>query len=225
MPWKKYDVTPVPKMAGIYAIGQKIGSKDTEYLYIGRSNNVKRRLQEHKTPTPHQGIDKKVAGKFKQHKQSELRIKYVSEQKQKSKEGAYIDCMTEKNKYRPVLNKRAGDGCTSCAGGQKRSSDGKTHKNDRKMRSSGGSPALRSSKSAKVGSAGGHKVRSSGSPKARSSGGTSSVRSSGGPKMRPSGSPKVRSPGGIHSIRSSASPKVRSGGRVSFRSFGGRRGR
>ena len=59
MPWKKYDVTAVPKMAGIYAIGQKLGRKDTEYLYFGRSNNVKRRLQEHKTPTPQQGIDTK----------------------------------------------------------------------------------------------------------------------------------------------------------------------
>ena len=89
-------------------------------MYIGRSNDAKRRLQEHKTPTPQQDIDRKVAGKFKQHKESELRIKYVPEQKQKSKEGAYIECMTKKNKYRPVLNKRGGDGCTSCAGGQKR---------------------------------------------------------------------------------------------------------
>lgn len=221
MPWKKYDVTPVPKIAGIYAIGQKIGSKETEYLYIGRSNDVKRRLQEHRAPTPKQAIDKIVAGKFTQDKQSELRIKYVSEQKQKSKEGAYIDCMTKKNKYRPVLNKRAGDGCTSCAGGR----NGNPQKNDRKIRTSGGAPAVRYSKSAKVGSTGGHKVRSSVSPKARSSGATSSVRSSGGPKMRPSGGANLRSPSGGHSVRSSASPKVRSGGRGSFRSFGGRRGR
>ena len=65
-------------MAGFYAIGQATGSKqDTKYLYNGRSNDVKRRLQEHKTPTPQQRFDKTVAGKFKQHKESELRIKYV----------------------------------------------------------------------------------------------------------------------------------------------------
>ncbi|XP_068738677.1 uncharacterized protein [Montipora capricornis] len=138
-PWKKYDVTRVPKIKGIYAIGQKIQSKKTECLYIGRSNDIKRRLQEHKAPTPKQDIGKIVAGKFKQGKQSELRIKYVSEHKQKLKEGAYIDCMIKKNKYRPLLNKRAGDGCTS-------------QKNHRKIRTSGEVPA-------KVGSTGSYKVQ------------------------------------------------------------------
>lgn len=166
MPWKKYDVNQVPEMAGIYAIGQKIGSKDTEYLYIGRSKDVKRRLQQHKTPTPQQEIGKTVARKFKQHKQSELRIKYVSEPKQKSKESAYIDCMIAKNKYRPLLNKRSGDGCTS-------------YKNDPKMWSSGRSPALRS-----------------GGPKVRSPGGIRSIRSSARPKVRSGGRVSSRSFGG-----------------------------
>ena len=113
-PWQKYDTSLVPKKPGIYAIGQKVGSKATEYLY-----NMKRRLQEHKSPTPQQAIDNRVAGKIKQHKESELKIKYVPEKKQKSKEGAYIDCLTKKNGHRPVLNKRAGDGCKTCAGGKR----------------------------------------------------------------------------------------------------------
>ena len=224
-PWQKYDVTPVPKVPGIYAIGQNVGGKETKYLYIGRSNDVKRRLQEHKTPTPQHDIDRKVAGKFKQHKETELRIKYVPEQKQKSKEGAYIECMTKKNKYRPVLNKRAGDGCTSCAGGQKRSARSKPQKSGSKVRSSSRVSSVRSSSGAKVTSSGSHKVRSPSSPKARSSGGTSSVRSSCGPKVRSSGGPKVRASARAPSIRSSGSVKVGSGGRASFRSFGGRRGR
>lgn len=78
-----------------------MGSQETKYLYAGRSNDVKRRLQEHKTPTPQQDIDKRLTGKFKQHKVSELRIKYVPEKKQK------IDCQTKKNGHRPVLKKRA----------------------------------------------------------------------------------------------------------------------
>ena len=218
-PWQKYDVTPVPKMPGIYAIGQNVGGKETKYLYIGRSNDVKRRLQEHKTPTPQQDIDKRVAGKFKQHKESELRIKYVPEKKQKSKEGAYIECMTKKNKNRPVLNKRAGDGCTSCARGPKRSTTSKPPKSGTKVRSPSGASSVRSSSGPKVTSSGSNKVRSPSSPKARSSSGTSSVRSSSGPKVRSSGGPKVS--GKAPSIRSSGGVKVRSGGR----SFGGRRGR
>lgn len=224
-PWQKYDVTPVPRMLGIYAIGQNVGGKETKYLYIGRSNDVKRRLQEHKTPTPQQDIDKRVAGIFKQHKESELRIKYVSEQKQKSKEGAYIECMTKKNKNRPVLNQCEGDGCTSCARGPKRSATGKPPKSGPKVRSSSGASSVRFSSGPKVTSSGSHKVRSPSSPKARSSGGTSSVRSSSGPKVRSSSGAKVKVSGKAPSTRSSGGVKVRSGGRASIRSFGGRRGR
>ena len=207
-PWQKYDTSFVPKKPGIYAIGQKVGRKETEYLYVGRSNDMKRRLQEHKSPTPQQAIDKKVAGKIKQHKESELKIKYVPEKKQKSKEGAYIDCLTKKNGHRPVLNKRAGDGCKTCAGDQKRSTKSKIQKSGPKKQSPGRASSIRSSSGPKVGTSGHPKVRSSSSPKVRSSGRLPSIRSSSGPR-----------------VGSSGGPKVRSGGRASFRSFGGRRGR
>ena len=75
-PWQKYDTSSVP---GIYAKGEKkVGSKKIEYMYVGRSEDMKRRLQQHKGPTPQQDIDQRVARKFKQQKESELRIKYVS---------------------------------------------------------------------------------------------------------------------------------------------------
>ena len=80
---------------------------------------MKRRLQEHKSQKQ-QDIDKRVAGKFKKHKETDLRIKYVPEQRQKSKEGEYMQCLTKKIGYRPVLNKREGDGCASYAAGQKK---------------------------------------------------------------------------------------------------------
>ena len=144
-------MTSVDKVPGIYVIGEKQGS-ETKYLYAGRSNDVKRRIQEHKSQKQ-QDIDKRVAGKFKKHKETDLRIKYVPEQRQKSKEGQYIQCLSKKIGYRPVLNKREGDGCAFCAGSQKKSNA----KSSKKHSSSKSSP--RSSARPKVASSG----RSSGS--------------------------------------------------------------
>ena len=104
-------------MPGIYAIGQKVGSKPTKYRYGGRTNNIKRRLLEHKSGR-RQAIDKMVTSKFKQKKESELRIKYVREKRHKANEAAHIDCLAAKEGYSPTLNKRRGDG----GGGKARSS-------------------------------------------------------------------------------------------------------
>ena len=98
----------VRKVPGIYVIGEKIGGK-TKCLYVGRSKNVKTRLQRHKSGKK-QDISKRVAGKFKWHEEADLRIKYVREPRQKSREAAYMQCLTKKNGYRPLLNKRKGDG-------------------------------------------------------------------------------------------------------------------
>ena len=112
-PWQKYDTksSSAPEKPGIYAIGQKgNNSEETKYLYVGKSNNMKRTLQEHKSPTPQQYIDKRVARKFKQHRESELRIKCVETKRQKTVEGPCIESLTKKKGYFPVLNKRQGDG-------------------------------------------------------------------------------------------------------------------
>ena len=108
--WKPYDVSLVKKVPGIYAIGVE-GARGTEYLYAGRSKNVKTRLQQHKTKKA-QAISKRVAAMFKQHKQFKLKIKYVEDKWQKRNEAKYIQCLERRIGYRPVLNKRAGDkGC------------------------------------------------------------------------------------------------------------------
>lgn len=220
--WLPYDVSSVDSVPGIYAIGEKRRS-GTKYLYVGRSNDVKRRLQEHKSQN-RQDIDKKVTEKFKRSKDSELRIKHVPEKNQKSKEGAYMQCMKEKIGYRPVLNKREGDGCASCASGRERSEGKSTTKHK-----PGGSKKSSSSKTTKQSPSKTH-VR----PKVVSGRSSSSTkmpsrppsRSSGGPKVssapssRSSGSPKVSS--GRSSFRSSSGPKV-SSGRSSFRSSGRRK--
>ena len=169
---------------------------------------VKRRLQQLKGPTPQQVIDQRVAREFKQQKESELRMKYVSEKQQKTKEGAYIDCLTKKIGHRPVLNKRSGDGCASCALGHKQSTRNKIQKTGSKMKSSSKTSTIRPVTSrSKVGTSG-PRVRSSSGSKVRSSVKVSSTRSSSGSR-----------------VGSSGGTKVRSGVRVSPRSFGGRRGR
>lgn len=208
-PWQKYDTSSVPKIPGIYAIGEKkVGSKKIEYMYVGRSEDMKRRLQQHKGPTPQQDIDQRVARKFKQQKESELRIKYVSEKQQKTKEGAYIDCLTKKTGHRPVMNKRSGDGCASCAVGHKQSTRNKVQKTGSKMKSPSKTSTIRPVTSrSKVGTSG-PTARSSSGSKVRSSFRVSSARSSSGSR-----------------VGSSGGTKVRSGVRASPRSFGVRRGR
>ena len=207
-PWQKYDTSSVPKMPGIYAIGEKVGSKKIEYKYVGRTEDMKRRLQQHKSPTPQQDIDQRVARKFKQQKESDLRIKYVFDKQQKTKEGAYIDCLTKKIGHRPVLNKRSGDGCASCAVENKQSTRNKVQKTGSKMKSSSKTSTIRPVTSrSKVGTSG-PTARSSSGSKVRSSVKVSSSRSSSRSR-----------------VGSSGGTKVRSGVRASPRSFGGRRGR
>ena len=106
-PWRPYELSSVKNVPGIYAIGVKQAG-GIKYLYAGRSKHVKTRLQQHKTKTT-QAISKRVAAMFKQHKQSQLRIKYVKDKRQKRNEGKYIRCLARNIGYRPVLNKRGGD--------------------------------------------------------------------------------------------------------------------
>jgi len=206
-PWLPYDVSLVDKVPGIYVIGEKKGS-ETKYLYAGRSDDVRRRLQEHRIQKQ-QDIDKRVAGKFKKHKETDLRMKYVSERRQKSKEGEYMQCLKKKIGYRPELNKREGDGCASCVARQKKSHAKRSAKHS-SSRSSPRSPAR-----PKVASPG----RSASSSKIlskRSSRTSSGSKISPGPSFRSSGRPKVSK---RLSFRSSGSTKV-SSGRSTFRSSG-----
>lgn len=143
--WRKYDTSSVPEKPGIYAIGEKIYNGETAWLYVGRSNDLKRRLDEHKTPTPQQVIDLQVAGRFQQKQESKLRIKAVPEERQKALEGAYIDGITKKIGYRPVLNLRAGDHSSSSAGGHKKHMPQSTGSRGRTGRSAGRAPSARPS--------------------------------------------------------------------------------
>ena len=123
--WQKYNVSSVPTRPGIYAIGEKVGTKHTKhkakYQYVGRAKNIKKRLQQHMSGKK-QAIDKRIAEKIKRNKGSDLLIKYVHENRHRSKEADYIDCLAAKAGYRPLLNKRRGDG----GGGKARSSQSRS---------------------------------------------------------------------------------------------------
>ena len=71
---------------------------------------LKRRLQEHSRQ------------KFKRYDKSKLRVKFVSEPKQKTMERAYIQCQRNKENH-PLLNKRAGEGTPSRAKGRKKKTE------------------------------------------------------------------------------------------------------
>ena len=71
----------IAAQAVIYNIGQEeSGLKNPKLLYTGRTTNLKRRLQEH------------LRQKFKRYDKSKLRVKFVSEPKQKTMERTYIEC-------------------------------------------------------------------------------------------------------------------------------------
>ena len=98
------------RAAVIYNIGKKESGLKTKPLYTGRTNNLKRRLQEH------------LRQKFKRYDKSKLRVKFVSEPAQKRIERAYIECQRKKGNH-PLLNKRAGDGSPSRAKSRKKKTE------------------------------------------------------------------------------------------------------
>ena len=46
--WKPYELEMIPQIEGIYLIGQTDPRQDPEVLYVGHTNYVHRRMEEHK---------------------------------------------------------------------------------------------------------------------------------------------------------------------------------
>lgn len=114
-PWQKLDRSTLPSKPGIYSLAHEIPGRQKRNnlqlnLYTGRTNNLKRRIQEHQRK------------KFKGYDKSALRVKFVLEPKQKKKEWEYMECQRKKGNY-PLLNKKIGDGAPSRAKGRKRKAE------------------------------------------------------------------------------------------------------
>ena len=104
--WEKYteDANEIPHEEGIYVIGVKIeGKRDIQYLYLGRSKDVHKRLIQHKHGI--QEIDKFVMEKFQENGGIDLRVKWIKEPKPKKKETPYINCVEQKLGSKLIYNK------------------------------------------------------------------------------------------------------------------------
>lgn len=103
--WRSYadDLDLVPDSEGIYAIGDE----EDIFLYVGQSNNMLRRLRQHKYGQ--QEIDKFVKRQFKENGGVNLRIKWVEDPDHKRNEDDYLKCLERKLGYWPEFNKKHGN--------------------------------------------------------------------------------------------------------------------
>ena len=109
--WRQYDVENIPRgIEGIYVIGILSGAPrqlqlgEPTVLYVGRTNDVHRRLVEHKRKNLK--IDIFVKEEFEYNGGEDLRIKWVKEKNQEIKEKKYIACIANKLGYWPKYNMR-----------------------------------------------------------------------------------------------------------------------
>ena len=107
--WKAYDIEVVPVgIEGIYCIGKLSGAPpqlqlgEPTVLYVGRTNNVHRRLVEHKRQNLK--FDEFVKKEFEKNGGENLRVKWVTEKNKEATEKEYIDCIAHKLNYWPEFN-------------------------------------------------------------------------------------------------------------------------
>ena len=107
--WRSYasDLDKAPHVEGIYTIGF-----EDEYIYVGHSNDIRRRLQEHKRQDL--DIDEFVKDQFRLNKGQNLRIKWVEVKNSECVDGEYLACMHEKLGYWPEYNRKRGNEFYSC---------------------------------------------------------------------------------------------------------------
>ena len=107
--WEAYDIEDVPEgIEGIYCIGKLSGAQpqlqlgEPTVLYVGRTNDVHRRLVEHKRQNLK--IDEFVKKEFEKNGGENLRVKWVTEKNKEATEKEYIDCIAHKLNYWPEFN-------------------------------------------------------------------------------------------------------------------------
>jgi len=108
--WRPYDTSKVPETGGIYVIGDNIEQRQITYDYVGQSNNLHRRLNEHKN-SDKQKISSFVKEEFERNSGENLRIKWIETEDHECEEGIVLECITEEIGYKPRMNMKAGDKC------------------------------------------------------------------------------------------------------------------
>ena len=106
--WRRYtnDLEEVENEEGIYVIGKE-WEGDVTYWYIGHSNDIKRRLQEHKRQSLY--IDELIQAEFQENGGANLRIKWVFEPNSRRNEGQYESCLEGKLGYELCGNIKRGN--------------------------------------------------------------------------------------------------------------------
>nr|XP_058970322.1 uncharacterized protein LOC131796736 [Pocillopora verrucosa] len=100
--WKLYELENVPSIQGIYLIGVTVPLQDPKVLYVGRSNDVHRRMGEHKRKDL--AIDEYVKEQFAFNDGEDLRIKWVREINSDHRESEFRECIAKKLGYWPKYN-------------------------------------------------------------------------------------------------------------------------
>ena len=109
--WRSYaeDLDEAPHAEGIYTIGFEHPDDEVDYIYVGRSNDIRRRLKEHKRQDL--DIDEFVKDQFRLNGGQNLGFKWVEEKDSECTEGDYLECMYQKLDYWPEYNKKKGNKC------------------------------------------------------------------------------------------------------------------
>ena len=95
------------KISGIYLIGLRLLGY-VIYLYLGRSNDVRRRLYEHMQPS--RKFKQKIDEFIQFVGEDYIEVKWIEDPDQKEVEGEYMDYVEKEVGYTLYYNKKAGDG-------------------------------------------------------------------------------------------------------------------
>lgn len=87
----------IPEESGLYAIVEEYKTVPSKWLYVGKSNDMKRRIGEHRT-RKRQAIDKKIARTALK----KLSVKFVYLDDPGRHERRYIDCLRDKGYDLPL---------------------------------------------------------------------------------------------------------------------------
>ena len=102
--WREYDTDDIPHIEGIYVIGVIHPFTETEVVYVGRSNDIHRRMVEHRSQDL--VIDRFVQEMFDKNGGEDLRVKWIEEDDQERREHDYIECIADKEGRWPKYNIR-----------------------------------------------------------------------------------------------------------------------
>lgn len=108
--WRPYDTSIVPETGGIYVIGDNVEQREIIYDYIGQTNDLRRRLNDHKHSNK-QKISMFVKEEFETNRGETLRIKWTETEDHKCEEGIVLECITDEIGYKPRMNMQGGDKC------------------------------------------------------------------------------------------------------------------